>query len=72
MTERKMALLMADHLDSVGLTQAEFCRQVGVSPKHMSQVLSGQATARPASLDYWAWVLGMHFTVKLAKGRSDD
>ena len=68
LTERMMASLIADRLDAIGKTQADFCREVGVSPKHMSLVLSGQAAARPASLDYWAWVLGMHFTVRLVRG----
>jgi transcriptional regulator with XRE-family HTH domain len=67
LTEREMAQLIAAHLVKIGKTQAELCREVGVSQKHMSQVLSGAVAARPAALDYWAWVLGMRFAVRLVR-----
>lgn len=67
MTERKMAELIRDHLAKINRTQSDFCREVGVSQKHLSLVLAGQAAARPAALDYWAWVLGMRFSVRLVR-----
>jgi transcriptional regulator with XRE-family HTH domain len=66
-----MAALIAEALEKDGLSQAEFCRRAGVSTKHLNLVLNGKATARAATLDYWAWLLGRHFTVRLVKGRGD-
>lgn len=68
MTPELMADLIADAIDTDGLSQAEFCRRVGVSQKHVSLVLSGQAHAALPTLDYWAFCLGRHFTVKLVRG----
>lgn len=65
LTSRKMAALIGQALEDDGLTQAEFCRRVGVSTKHLNTVLSGKATAREAQLDYWAFVLGRSFHVEL-------
>lgn len=62
-----MAELIRQHLENIGKTQAEFCREVGVSTKHLNSVLTGRATARTAALDYWAWVLGMRFDVTLQR-----
>ena len=69
-TEERMASLIAAALTEDGLTQAEFCRRVGVSAKHLNQVLRGVATARPASLDYWAFALGREFVVELVREAS--
>jgi transcriptional regulator with XRE-family HTH domain len=60
-----MAELIRETLAAEGITQAAFCRRVGVSAKHLNQVLSGNADARPATLDYWAFALGMRFVVAL-------
>jgi transcriptional regulator with XRE-family HTH domain len=69
-TVEEMARLVGEALAQDGLSQAEFCRRVGVSPKHLNQVLLGRATAYPATLDYWAFVLDRHFTVQLVPGRA--
>jgi transcriptional regulator with XRE-family HTH domain len=63
----EMARLLGEHLVSIGMSQAEFARRVGVSPKHLNQVLTGKATARMGALDYWAFVLGMQWTIGLVK-----
>ncbi len=68
MTEPEMARLICRALLEDGISQAEFCRRVGVSPKHLNTVFKGHATARPATLDYWAFVLGRHFDVALVSG----
>lgn len=64
-TDRVMAQLIDQELADRGMSQAEFCRQVGISPKHLCGVLSGKVSARPAALDYWAFVLGKRFVVTL-------
>jgi transcriptional regulator with XRE-family HTH domain len=61
--ERQMAKLLRDHMDANGITQAELCRLIGRTPKHVNMVLNGRAGS--IELDYWAWALGMRFTVSL-------
>jgi transcriptional regulator with XRE-family HTH domain len=63
-----MAQLIDRALVEEGLTQAQFCRLVGVSQKHLSQVLLGKAPASMPTLDYWAFHLGRHFNVELKRG----
>lgn len=62
-----MAELIKEALAADGITQGAFCRQVGVSTKHLNLVLQGKATARSATLDYWAFVLGRRFDVTLER-----
>lgn len=64
-TAVRMAKLIGAALEESGVKQSEFCRCVGVSQKHLSQVLIGRATAHPATLDYWAFMLGLRFEVTL-------
>jgi transcriptional regulator with XRE-family HTH domain len=64
-TQKTMAALIAEALNAQGLTQAELARQAGVSTKHVNLVLHGQAGAQLGQLDYWAWILGLRFEVKL-------
>lgn len=68
MTSLEMARLIGDALERDDISQAEFCRRVGVSPKHLNNVLQGHAQASFGALDYWAFVLGRRFTVDLIKG----
>lgn len=63
----RMAGLIRDALAEDGISQAAFCRMVGVSTKHLNLVLSGKETARTAALEYWAFVLGRRFTITLAR-----
>lgn len=43
-------------LEAAGISQAEACRQLGLSTKHMSQMLTGQA---PLSLTWAEGILGL-------------
>lgn len=65
-----MAAMIAQALEEDGLTQAAFARMVGVSQKHVSTVLTGKATAKVASLDYWAFALNRRFVVSLVLGET--
>lgn len=60
-----MAALIKEELSVQGISQAEFCRRVGVSTKHLNCVLNGKATARMAQLDYWMFALGRRFVVRV-------
>lgn len=42
--ERNLRVQVRAALDIAGISQAEACRQLGLSTKHMSQMLTGQAT----------------------------
>lgn len=61
--------LLRKHMEVNGITQNELATMIGRSPKHVSHVLTGRSGTH--ELDYWAWVLGLKFTVKLVK-RGDD
>jgi len=50
-------------MDAHSITQAELARLIGRTPKHVNQVLNGKAGT--GELDYWAFVLGMRYEVKL-------
>jgi transcriptional regulator with XRE-family HTH domain len=65
LTLHVMGRLIGEALDEDGMTQAEFCRRVGTSTKHLNQVISGKATAHVSQLDYWAFVLGRTWSVAL-------
>jgi transcriptional regulator with XRE-family HTH domain len=59
----RMMTLIASEIEHLGLSQAEFCRRVGVSTKHLNQCLSGQAHAAIPMMEYWAFALGKTFEV---------
>lgn len=65
LTSIHMGELIGTALQDAGITQAEFCRRVGVSAKHLNRVINGHATAHPGQLDYWAFVLGLRWDVQL-------
>ena len=67
MTGDEMAEHLSGHLQLIDMTQAEFARKVGMSEKHVSKVLTGKASAPIATLDYWAFALGMRWSVRLVK-----
>lgn len=74
LTAEIMARLIAEAIEEDGLTQAEFARRVGATPKHVCKVLGGSAHAYQATLDYWAFVLGRRWTIDLVpqNGSSRD
>lgn len=66
-TAMTMGELIGVALDEDDVTQAEFCRRVGVSPKHMNEVIRGRTVARPGTLDYWAYMLDRRWKVTLER-----
>lgn len=62
-----MGALIGQALVEDGISQAEFCRRVGSSPRHLNQVITGRAVASVAQLDYWAFALGRYWSVALAR-----
>lgn len=59
----QFAALIKTRLDDLGMTQADLAREMGVTPKHINQMLSGKATGSPGMLDYAAHVLGFRWHV---------
>lgn len=66
-----MGAMIGAALNEDRLAQAEFCRQVGVTPKHLNRVILGHAVATQAQLDYWAWYLGRRWAISLVR-REDE
>lgn len=67
MSGEEMARLLRERLEAIDMSQAEFARKAGVSTKHVNTVLAGKASAPLATLDYWAFVLGMRWSIRLVK-----
>lgn len=61
----RMLQLVQAELESQGISQAAFCRRVGVSSKHLNRCLNGHAQPAIATIEYWAWCLGCAFEVRL-------
>lgn len=60
---QQMVELLAVHMKTEGITQAELSRRTGRTTKHINQVFGGKAGT--SELDYWAFVLGFKFEVAL-------
>jgi transcriptional regulator with XRE-family HTH domain len=71
LSQALMCQLIAEAIEEDGLTQAEFARRVGCTPKHANQVLNGKAFAAPATLDFWAFVLGRRWSIELLLNDGD-
>jgi hypothetical protein len=67
LTSLTMGALVGLALAEDGVSQAEFCRRVGVSPKHLNEVIRGRAVATATQLDYWAFALGRRWSVALLR-----
>lgn len=67
LTSLTMGALVGQALAEDGVSQAEFCRRVGVSPKHLNEVIRGRAVATATQLDYWAFALGRRWSVTLLR-----
>lgn len=67
LTALTMGTLIGAALIEDDISQAEFCRRVGTSPKHLNQVVNGNATASYGQLDYWAFALGRRWSVALER-----
>lgn len=69
----QFAAIIIDRLDALGWTQADLAREMGVTPKHINQMLTGKATGSPGMLDFAAFTLGFEWTVTAEdNGRGDD
>lgn len=66
LTAIRMGQMIGAALEEAGMTQAEFCRRAGISTKHLNRVIQGHDTEHLATLDYWAFVLGLRWDVSLA------
>lgn len=64
-TAREMAALLYGHLRERGISQKDFAALAGSSTKFVNTVLNGQETARAATLDKWAGLLGLKFVFSL-------
>lgn len=71
LTALTMGALIGQALIKDGVSQAEFCRRVGVSPKHLNEVIRGRAVATATQLDYWAFALGRWWDITLRTADSD-
>lgn len=59
----QMAFLIKNTLNNRGISQKEFARQVGITEKHMSQILTGNADPSATLLDTFAWKLGLQWVI---------
>lgn len=59
----QFATIIAAKLIERGMTQADLAREMGVSAKHINQMLTGKATGSPGMLDYAAHTLGFRWAV---------
>lgn len=54
-----------------GWSQADLAREMGVTPKHVNQMLTGKATGSPGMLDFAAFTLGFEWQVTAVDGGSE-
>lgn len=59
----QFATVINAKLVELGMSQADLAREMGVTPKHINQMLTGKATGSPGMLDYCAHVLGFEWSV---------
>lgn len=62
-TEDRLRQLIRDELEVQGVKQVHVARTLGLTEKHMSQVLNGKAGLSPALADAILSVLGRRFVV---------
>lgn len=70
--EESMRTQVRAALETAGISQAEACRQLGCSTKHLNQMLTGKA---PLGLDWAERILalcGMRLVVLALTGTADD
>lgn len=61
-TDQQLELLRTE-MERQGITQAELARRLSRTPQHINRVLAGRT--QTSELDYWAFILGMEFELKL-------
>jgi hypothetical protein len=70
LTVHRMGRMLGEELTARGISQADFCRWVGTTTKHLNEVIRGRCAAHPSTLNYWAWTLGLEWGLEL-RSRSD-
>lgn len=66
----QFAKVIAAKLIERGMSQADLAREMGVTPKHINQMLTGKATGSPGMLDYAAHTLGFEWSVTATDSHS--
>lgn len=56
--------IINDTMAMVGMTQVEMGRRMGWTPKHINQILNGNAEPSMASLSYMCFILGIELEVR--------
>lgn len=64
----QFAAIIEKQLKVKGWTQADLAREMGVTPKHINQMLTGKATGSPGMLDFVAFTLGFEWVVSASRG----
>jgi transcriptional regulator with XRE-family HTH domain len=59
----QFADIITKQLEAKGWSQADLAREMGVTPKHINQMLTGKATGSPGMLDFAAFTLGFEWSV---------
>lgn len=67
----QFAAIITERLEALGWTQADLAREMGVTPKHINQMLTGKATGSPGMLDFAAFTLGFEWTVTATPMEAD-
>ena len=66
----QFAAVIIERLEELGWTQADLAREMGVTPKHINQMLNGKATGSPGMLDFVAHTLGFEWQVTAVENGS--
>jgi transcriptional regulator with XRE-family HTH domain len=64
----QLATQLRAAMEAEGMTQAQLCREMGVTQKHVSLMLNGKAGASLGLWDYAAYTLNRTWTVELSSG----
>lgn len=59
------AQAIAARMVEIGWTQADLAREMGLTTKHVNQIMTGKATGSPRLLDLIAWGMGCRWQVTL-------
>ena len=68
----QFANVINDRLVELGWSQADLAREMGVTPKHINQMLTGKATGSPGMLDYAAFVLDFEWSITMKEKNHDS
>lgn len=69
--EQELRRQVRDTLDETGISQAEACRQLGCSTKHMNQMLIGRAPLTLGRAERILALCGRRVQVLVLKGKRD-